>query len=231
MLAFCCDQSYESYVVKKKTDKEKDNVIEFAASPGKTEGDSEIEGVSETMASFDEDSESRGDKPVDQGDAVAGEAEEPDELELLLREKDKYYDLMLRKQAELENYRKRVFREKEDEVNRARLSLLLDILPVVDACEKGMETLNNETGDAVLDSYTDGYELLLKQLKSFLERNNVSEVAGVGSIFDPNVHEAVLREVSEEYEDGVILEEFRRGYTMNDLLLRAAQVKVAVHPD
>lgn len=230
MLAFCGYQSYESYVVKKKTDKEKDNVIEFASS-GKTEGASVTEEISGAMDAVDEDSESLGDKPVDQVEAAAGEPEEPDELELLRREKDKYYDLMLRKQAELENYRKRVFREKEDEVNRARLSLLLDILPVVDACEKGMETLNNETGDAVLDSYTDGYELLLKQLKSFLERNNVSEVAGVGSIFDPNVHEAVLREVSEEYEDGVILEEFRRGYTMNDLLLRAAQVKVAVHPD
>lgn len=217
MLAFCGCKSYENYVVKKKT--EKDNVIEFVPVPGEPVETPE----NEELEDGDSCVEASPERPV-------GEDEEPDELELLRQEKDKYYDLMLRKQAELENYRKRVAREKQESVNLVRMSLLQDILPVVDACEKGMETLINEEGAVHLDSYTDGYELLLKQLKSFLEKNNVSAVSGVGSVFDPNVHEAVLREVSEAHKDGEILEEYRRGYTMNDLLLRAAQVKVAVHP-
>jgi len=206
--------------VKKKIKKEKDNVIEFFPVPGGSVEAPEDGGMEDADSCVEISPE----RPV-------GEDEEPDELELLLREKDKYYDLMLRKQAELENYRKRVAREKQESVNLVRMSLLQDILPVVDACEKGMETLINEEGNAHLDSYAEGYELLLKQLKSFLEKNNVSVVSGVGSVFDPNVHEAVLREVSEAHKDGEILEEYRRGYTMNDLLLRAAQVKVAVHPD
>ena len=220
--------------MKKKPNKEKDNVIEFNPSPEKPEKENNISEAEESAVEGNEarepeealESAAAGSGKVD-GEDVEG----TDELELLRQEKDKYYDLMLRKQAELENYRKRVFREKEDEVNRARISLLKDLLPVVDACEQGMDTLNNEKDSTVLESYSEGYELLLKQLKSYLERNGVSEVAGVGSTFDPNVHEAVLREVSEEYEDGIILEEFRRGYTMKDLLLRAAQVKVAVHPE
>lgn len=153
------------------------------------------------------------------------------QIELLQQEKDKYYDLLLRKQAELENYRKRVVREKEEAVSRTKSTVIQAILPIVDACEKGIENLSNEEGNEALGSYIEGYQLLLKQLKTFLEQNSVAEVSGVGSTFDPNVHEAVLREVSSDHEDGEILEEYRRGYTMNEQLLRAAQVKVAVHPD
>ncbi len=220
MLAFCVCKSYENYVVKKKTENEKDNVIEFVSIPGESAEALENEGLEEADI-FVETS----------GEGINGEDEELSELEVLLREKEKYYDLMLRKQAELENYRKRAFRDKEEAVSLARISLLQDILPIVDACEKGLENLRNEEQGRLLGSYAEGYELLLKQLKSFLEKNNVSAVTGVGSIFNPNIHEAVLREVSEDHEDGKILEEYRRGYKMNNLLLRAAQVKVAVHPD
>ncbi len=219
-LAFCTCPSYENYVVKQKKDKDKDNVVEFSPSseePGAPAGPEELS-----------ESEDKGESASGE---PAGEEAAPDELELLRREKDNYYDLMLRKQAELENYRKRVAREKQEAVNLARIGVLQGILPVVDACEKGIENLRKEEGDDLLGSYTEGYEMLLRQLKSLLESNQVSEVSGVGSIFDPNVHEAVLREVSDDHEDGEVLEEYRRGYTMNDQLLRAAQVKVAVHPD
>lgn len=204
--------------MKEKT--EKDNVIEFSPSVGEP-----VDSPEEKAA---EDEELNADIT---GDSAADETAEEDPMELLLKEKDKYYDLMLRKQAELENYRKRVFREKQEAINLARISVLQDVLPVVDACEKGMENLKNEEWSALLESYAEGYDLLLRQLRSFLEKNNVSTVPGIGSIFDPNVHEAVLREISKDHEDGEILEEYRRGYTMDNLLLRAAQVKVAVHPD
>lgn len=197
----------------------------------------------ENVIEFVSESEESTDAPVNEEveDSAAGgepsrenpveDVEAPDELDILKQEKDKYYDLMLRKQAEFENYRKRVAREKQESINLTRMSLIKDVLPIMDACEKGLETLRNDDDNSQLGSYAEGYELLLKQLKSFLEKNNVSLVSGVGSVFDPNFHEAVLREVSEDHNDGEILEEYRRGYTMNDLLIRAAQVKVAVHPD
>ncbi len=218
MLALCVCKSYEKYVVKKKT--ENDNVVEFVSATGESVENPENEGTEENNICVETSEE-----------GFAGGDEELSELEILLQEKDKYYDMMLRKQAEFENYRKRVFREKEEAVILSRIGLLQDILPIVDACEKGLENLRDEEQSELLESYTEGYELLLKQLKSLLEKNNVSVVSGVGSIFDPNIHEAVLREVSKDHEDGKILEEYRRGYKMNNLLLRAAQVKVAVHPD
>jgi len=199
---------------------EKDNVVEFVAPNEDSRENPETESLEQSSV-----------LPPESGERSAEEEVELDELELLRQEKDNYYDLLLRKQAEFENYRRRVTREKQESINLARISLLQDILPIVDACEKGVETLRQEEDNPLLETYRAGYELLLRNLMSFLEKNSVSVVPGVGSVFDPNIHEAVLREVSKEHEDGEILEEFRRGYTMNDQLIRAAQVKVAVHPD
>lgn len=204
---------------KKPTPKEdKSNVVDFAPAPDSSPTEDSAEGTEVREESKEATME------VSLEDAGK-------QIELLQQEKDKYYDLLLRKQAELENYRKRVVREKEEAVSRTKSTVIQAILPIVDACEKGIENLSNEEGNEALGSYIEGYQLLLKQLKTFLEQNSVAEVSGVGSTFDPNVHEAVLREVSSDHEDGEILEEYRRGYTMNEQLLRAAQVKVAVHPD
>jgi len=219
-LAFLYDKYYGTYVVKKKpTPKEdKSNLVDFVPAPDSSPTEDNTEG-----AEVREESKEA---------TMEGSLEDAGkQIELLQQEKDKYYDLLLRKQAELENYRKRVVREKEEAVSRTKSTVIQGILPIVDACEKGIENLSNEESDEALGSYIEGYQLLLKQLKTFLEQNSVAEVSGVGSTFDPNVHEAVLREVSSDHEDGEILEEYRRGYTMNEQLLRAAQVKVAVHPD
>lgn len=223
-LAFPCRKSYGIYVVKNKQKSKEDNnnVVDFVPSSESTSAENELEKADSPEGLEDLSPEESSEESLESAES---------RIELLQQEKDKYYDLMLRRQAELENYRKRVAREKSEAVNLAKSVVLQGVLPIVDACEKGIENLSNEEGDDVLESYIEGYQLLLKQLKAFLQQNNVSQVAGVGSIFDPNVHEAVLREVSSEHEDGEILEEYRRGYTMNEQLLRAAQVKVAVHPD
>ena len=75
--------------------------------------------------------------------------------------------------------------------------------------------------------FVEGYELLLKQLKTILDRYEVSEIPGVGSVFDPNFHEAAIHEMSDDHEEGEIMEEYRKGYTIADRLLRPSQVKVA----
>ena len=82
-----------------------------------------------------------------------------------------------------------------------------------------------------MDAYVHGYQLLLKSLQGVLDRFEVEAVPGPGTIFDPTVHEAVIRDIDEERRDGEILEEFRKGYTLKGRLLRPSQVKVSIRPE
>ena len=149
-------------------------------------------------------------------------------VQQLTLEKDDYYDSLLRKQAEFENYRRRVNKEKGDVRLSSVADVIGEILPVIDSCEKGLASLPEAADDERLSAYRQGLELMLAGLQGVLSRFDVSEVPGEGSPFDPTVHEAVLTELVEEGEDGMILEEFRKGYRVGDRLIRASQVKVSV---
>jgi molecular chaperone GrpE len=151
-------------------------------------------------------------------------------LQNLESERDEYYDRLLRTQAEFDNYRKRTDREKVDVRMESQSGPILELLPILDACEKGLETLGNASDDAQVRPFYEGYELLVTQLRSVLTKFEVKVIPGVGSQFDPNLHEAVLREFTTDCEDGAIAEEYRKGYTIRGRLLRASQVKVALHP-
>ena len=151
-------------------------------------------------------------------------------IEILRKEKEEHLDLLLRKQAEFENYRKRVAKEKEELRLTAQASVLEELLPVLDAFEKGLHSLQAAPGDSELDAYREGYELMFKEVQSVLRKFAVIEIPGVGAPFDPNIHEAVVREVTTGHKEGEILDEYRKGYKLKDRLLRPSQVKVAVHP-
>ena len=148
--------------------------------------------------------------------------------DVLKKERDEYYDLLLRKQAEFENYRKRVLREREETRINARADVIAELLPVVDACEKGLEAMQSKSVPEPCRVFVDGYELLLKQFRSFLEKHEVKEVPGVGSDFDPNIHEAVVSEIADDQNREQVIEEFRKGYLIGERLLRPSQVKVAI---
>ncbi len=150
-------------------------------------------------------------------------------IEDLRKERDEFYDRLLRKQAEFENYRKRVNRERGDERIAAQADVLRELLPVIDSSEKGLESFQSSDSEQ-LSTYLEGYQLLLKGLRSILDRFEVEEVPGPGAIFDPTMHEAVQREINEARQDGEILEEYRKGYLVKGRLLRASQVKVSVKP-
>jgi len=149
-------------------------------------------------------------------------------LESVRKERDEYYDLLLRKQAEFENYRKRTLRDREEARVAALTEMSKELLPVVDSAEKGLAALAAETRDPKLAGYREGYELLLRNMRNVLEKFGVKELPAVGEKFDPSVHEAVITEATDEHEEGRVLEEYRKGYTISDRLLRPAQVKVAV---
>jgi molecular chaperone GrpE len=153
-----------------------------------------------------------------------------DTIEILRKEKEEQHDLLLRKQAEFENYRKRVAKEKDELRLTAQARVLEELLPVLDAFEKGLHSLKAAPGDSEVEAYREGYELMFKEVQSLLRKFAVIEIPGVGELFDPNVHEAVVREVTTGYKEGEILDEYRKGYTIKGRLLRPSQVKVAVHP-
>ena len=152
-------------------------------------------------------------------------------IENLQKEKDEQHDLLLRKQAELENYRKRVDKEKQELRLAVQSQVIERLLPILDAFEKGLSSLKEARGDSQLQTYSEGYELMLQEIQSVLQSFGVTEIPGVGAHFDPNVHEAVVREVTTEHEEGEILKEHRKGYKIKDRLLRPSQVTVAVQPD
>ena len=149
-------------------------------------------------------------------------------IERLGKERDENYDLLLRKQAEFENYRKRVEKEKSSLRVAAQAAVLEKLLAVLDAFEKGLGNLKEEGRSSELQAYRQGYELMMQELQSVLEKFGVEEIPGLGTPFDPNVHEAVVTEETEGYAEGEIMEEYRKGYTIQSRLLRPSQVKVAV---
>lgn len=178
--------------------------------------------------------EERDGDQVEPGDSAVGEQQDPapagtdffgEALSALRREKEQYYDQLLRKQAEFENYRRRVEKEKADIRFAAKQEILRELLNVLDACERGLAGMERAEGD--LQSYREGYRLLQRQMKSLLSKFGVEEIAAAGRQFDPNVHEAVLHEISEGHSEGEVIEEVKKGYRLNDRLLRPTQVKVA----
>ena len=148
----------------------------------------------------------------------------PDKIKKMEEEKAALFDQLLRKQAEFENFRKRTEREKAEFMRFANFEIVRDLLPVLDGFERALKV---ETGDA-LEGFKKGMELVYKQLFDGLKKAGLQPFESVGQKFDPNVHQAVVREERHDVEENVVIEEFQRGYLFQGRLLRAAMVKVAV---
>lgn len=133
----------------------------------------------------------------------------------------KWKELSLRTAAEMDNLRKRTAREREDAVRYANQRLLEDLLPVIDNFEMGMQAAAQDTTSMI---YV-GMDMVRKQLNEFLSSQGVNEIATDGQ-FDPNLHDAVSQEASEQPE-GTIIRTSRRGFKLRDRLLRPASVVVS----
>jgi molecular chaperone GrpE len=162
-------------------------------------------------------------QPVD-SDPPATDSPEPSPsgVETLKRERDEYYDRLLRKTAEFDNYRKRVERERRAQADQAVMDLLHELLLVVDDFDRALTVDADEGG-----SYKKGVELIHAKLHDLLRKQGLRPIESVGADFDPNVHQAVVHETSPEHREGEVIEELRRGYMLGDRLLRPAMVKVA----
>jgi molecular chaperone GrpE len=149
--------------------------------------------------------------------------ETPPEVADLQRERDEYHDRLLRKTAEFDNYRRRVERERREQADRAVVDFLQELLFVVDDFDLALTV---EPGDGA-GAYRKGVELIYGKLQDLLRKYDVKPIEALGTDFDPNLHQAVVHEPSEEHREGEVIGELRKGYTIGDRLLRPAMVKVA----
>ncbi len=176
----------------------------------------------------------------DVAEATAGEAssdeesvEEEKELtveELLQqsqKEKEDLYQKVLRAAADFENFRKRSIREKEELRKYAVSGLVEDLLPALDNLELGLAAADNH---AEAKAVADGFRMVAQQITSILQNNGVECVNPEGETFDPNFHESVGFQPSDEVEDHKVIQVVRKGYSLNGRILRAANVIVSSGP-
>lgn len=133
-------------------------------------------------------------------------------------------DQMLRRQAELENYRKRLIRDKEEAVQFANENLIRDLLGFLDNMERALAAAKS-TGD--VKGLIEGFEMTQGQLLSTLDKNwGLKAIDSVGQEFDPSLHEACMMAVDENLEKETVLDEFQKGYTLHGRVIRPAKVKI-----
>ena len=156
------------------------------------------------------------------GTAVAADGQAS--IEELQRQRDDYYDRLLRKAAEFDNFRKRTERERQALSEAAAADLIQDLLPLVDDLERALKA---DPGTEGAEAYRRGVELIHRQLTEVLRKRGVRPIEAIGANFDPHFHQAVVHQPSAEHRDGEIIEEFRRGYMLGERLLRPSMVKVA----
>ena len=133
-------------------------------------------------------------------------------------------DKVKRQLAEFDNFRKRTEKEKTESFDAGARSVLEKILPVVDNFERGLATIAQEK-DA--SSHAEGMNMIYKQLVTELEKMDVKPIEALGKEFDPNFHNAIMQEASEEYESGVVCKELLKGYTYKETVIRHSMVAVA----
>ena len=160
------------------------------------------------------------------------ECREVEDLKKKLEEKEKEakenYDRYLRMAADLENYKRRAAKEKEDYVKFSNEDLMKAILPFIDNLERAVNHAEKVSDSGVM---IEGVRLTIQQILQALNKFGLSSFESVGKPFDPAVHEAMLVVETEKHEPNQVLEEFQKGYLLSDRLLRPASVSVSKLPE
>ena len=148
-----------------------------------------------------------------------------EQLDAAKKENEENYDRFLRVSAEFENYKKRQSREMVEFRKYANQSLIRDILPVIDNLERAISSTENGTEEG--NGIREGIALTFKDLLKILEKYHVQPIDAVGTPFDPNFHQAVSQEASDEYPENTVLHELQKGYLLHDRLVRPSMVIVS----
>jgi len=216
LLEFIGITSFLSWPIMKAEEKDK-TTEEENETPVAAETEAvEAEGAESEISENDEET------PVEEKELTVEEM-----LEQSHKEKEDMYQKVLRAAADFENFRKRSLREKEELRKYAVSGLIEDLLPALDNLELGLAAADNHPEAKAI---SDGFRMVGQQMTSILQANGLECVDPVGGEFDPNFHESVGFQPSDEVEDHKVIQVVRKGYTLNGRILRAANVIVSSGP-
>jgi len=150
-----------------------------------------------------------------------------EQLQAALLERDQYKDKLARAMADLDNFRKRVYREMDDERKYQSLPLLKSLLPVFDGLDRAVFAASQSKN---FDDLLNGVQMTVKQLETTLAGHGAKSIVAQGQPFDPNLHEAISQAPSDEYPPMTVLNDIERGYTLHDRVIRPSKVIVSVAP-
>jgi molecular chaperone GrpE len=163
-----------------------------------------------------------------------GDATEPNQaaalrtsLDAKEKEAAENYDRYLRAMAELDNYRKRAARDKEDAIKYGNEKLIKDILPIMDSLDRALHQASEVSVRNNFEAFQQGLELIHSQILGCLERHGVAKIAAKGEEFDPDRHQALMQVETPEMEGNRVVDEYESGYTLNGRLLRPSKVSVS----
>ncbi len=146
------------------------------------------------------------------------------ESETTKKQLEEEKERFLRLSAEFDNFRKRTLKEKEEFIKYANEKLILELIDILENLERGVESVKKTDKR---DKLIEGMELIYKQFKDVLEKNGLMPIKAVGEKFDPYKHEAIMITQTDEFEENTILEEFARGYMLNNKVIRYSKVRVS----
>lgn len=165
--------------------------------------------------------------PVEGAPADAPSLREPspvDQLQKLAAENRDLTNTLVRLQADFDNYRKRVERERHQDRHRGAEALVERLLPVLDAFDRAIASHD----DSAYEEYRKGFALIRKHLWDMLAKQGLERIEASGNPFDPRVHHAIERVETDEFPDGTVIEELQAGYSYHGKVLRPAMVRVAI---
>jgi len=150
-----------------------------------------------------------------------------EQVRKLLAEKQELMDTLVRRQADFENYRKRVEKERHLDRHRAAEAIIEHLLPVLDAFDRALA----DSSDSAYVEYRKGFELIRRQLWETLAKQGLVRIEPMGQEFNPHFHHAIARVETTEHADGIVIGELQPGYMFHDKVLRPAMVRVACAPE
>ncbi len=170
--------------------------------------------------------------PVEAAAETAAPETRPEEdlrtrLEAKEKEAAENYDRYLRAAAELDNFRKRAARDKEDAIKYGNEKLIRDILPILDSLDRALQQASDLSARNNFEAFQQGLQLIHTQILGCLERHGVAKIAAKGEEFDPERHQALMQVETPEVESNRVIDEYESGYTLHGRLLRPSKVSVS----
>lgn len=221
-------ETYPSTVAEEQMTVDEEQVIEADAGSqnGDTTGEDQLPTPEMAPNTAEESLSSSADESDITAEAITRLSTEVETLRLQLEERNSQY---MRIAADFDNFRKRTEREKGELELRVKRETLVELLPVIDSFDRARTQMKPQTEQEA--NIHQSYQGVYKQLVDCLKRIGVSPMYAEGQPFDPNFHDAILREPTDQYPEGTVIEELCRGYLLGDFVLRHAMVKVSTEPE